>query len=64
MTENKFPNWMMIVWGFIALAGAIGCFVIGSSIQGMISIILYVVGIFLLYLSYIYISYLWKKEKW
>jgi len=64
MTDNKFPNWMMIVWGLLAGGGGITCFVIGSRIQGMISNVLYVVGIFLFYLAYIYLSYLWKKDKW
>ena len=54
----------MIVWGLLAGGGGIGCFVIGSRIQGMISNVLYVVGIFLFYLAYIYLSYLWKKDKW
>ena len=62
--NNKFPNWMMIVWGLLAGGGGIGCFVIGTRIQGMISNVLYVVGIFLFYLAYIYLSYLWKKDKW
>ena len=64
MTDNKFPNWMMIVWGLLAGGGGIACFVIGSRIQGMISNVLYVVGIFLFYLAYTYLSYLWKKDKW
>ncbi len=54
----------MIVWGLLAGGGGITCFVIGSRIQGMISNVLYVVGIFLFYLAYIYLSYLWKKDKW
>ena len=54
----------MIVWGLLAGGAGIGCFVIGSKIQGMISNVLYVVGIFLFYLAYTYLSYLWKKDKW